>query len=93
MMAEIVSTDEVLGGEPRIEGTRVGVFHVYELVVDGGHPVADVADQLELSLGEVYSALAYYHEHPDEMQAIRREYAEAETDLDELSLSPPEQPS
>lgn len=88
-MAEIVRTDDVLGGDPRIEGTRVGVLHVYELVVQGGHDPADVADQLDLSLGDVYSALAYYHEHPDEMRAVRSADEDAEAALDDASLSPP----
>jgi len=89
-MAEIVRTADVLGGQPRIEGTRVGVVYVYELVVGGDHPPADVADQLDLSLGEVYSALAYYHEHPDEMREVRRDQGDAEATLAEASLSPPE---
>jgi uncharacterized protein (DUF433 family) len=89
-MADIVRTDEILGGDPRIEGTRVGVLHVYELVVVGQHSPADVADQLDLSLGEVYSALAYYHEHPDEMREIRRADEAAEVKLAETALSPPE---
>ncbi|WP_255151847.1 DUF433 domain-containing protein [Halorarius halobius] len=89
-MAEIVHTDDVLGGDPRIEGTRVGVFDVYELVVEGDHSPADIADQLDLSLGEVYSALAYYHEHAEEMQAIRDARADGDASVAERSLSPPE---
>lgn len=87
-MADIVRTEETLDGDPRIEGTRIGVLHVYELVIQGGHPPADVADQFDVSLGEVYSALAYYHEHPDEMRALRAEHEGAENMLAEISLSP-----
>jgi uncharacterized protein (DUF433 family) len=90
MMVEIVRSEGVLGGNPRIEGTRVGVLHVYELVVEGNNPPADVADQLDLSLAEVYSALAYYHEHPDEMRSVRRAEERSEASLAERSLSPPE---
>jgi uncharacterized protein (DUF433 family) len=89
-MAEIVHTDDVLGGDPRIAGTRIGVLDVYELVVDGDHSAADVADQLELSLGEVYSALAYYHEHSEEMRDVRQAHEDAETALDDRAVSPPE---
>lgn len=88
-MAEIVRTDGVLGGDPRIEGTRVGVLHVFELVVEGEHPPPDVADQLDLTLGQVYSALAYYHEHPDEMRELRLDEEAAEEVLVERSLAPP----
>lgn len=89
-MAEIVRTDDVLGGDPRIDGTRVGVLHVYELVVGGDHSAADVADQLDLSLGDVYSALAYYHEHPEEMREVRHAHENAGTALAEQAVSPPE---
>lgn len=89
-MAKIVRTDAILGGEPRIEGTRIGVLHVYELVVEGDHEPAVVADQLDLSLGEVYSALAYYHEHPEEMRDVRKQNAEAEKQLARTALKPPE---
>ena len=89
-MVEIIRTEGCLGGKPRIEGTRVGVLHVYELVVDGNNPPADVADQLDLSLAEVYSALEYYHEHPDEMRSVRRAEKRSKAALTERSLSPPE---
>jgi len=80
----------VLGGDPRIDRTRVGVLYVCELAVEGGNPPADVADQLALSLGDVYSALAYYHEHPDEIREVRRAHEAAESTLANESLSPPE---
>lgn len=89
-MTTIVRTDDVLGGEPRIEGTRVGVLDVYELVVDGGCSPADVADQLDRSLAEVYTALAYYHEHPAEMRQLRADRDETETALAGDALQPPE---
>ncbi len=47
----IARDDEVLGGEPRIEGTRVGVLHVATRVIDGGQPPAYVAEQLDSALG------------------------------------------
>ena len=90
IVTEIVRTEGVLGGDPRIEGTRIGVLHVHELVAGGNHSPVDVADQLDLSLGQVYTALAYYHEHPDEMRAVRRAQADAEVRLAEQSLRPPE---
>jgi uncharacterized protein (DUF433 family) len=89
-MAEIVRTGDVLGGEPRLDGTRIGVLDVYELGVEGDHSPADVADQLNLSLGEVYTALAYYHEHPEEMRTVRRDREAADADLADRALAPPE---
>lgn len=89
-MVAIVRTDDVLGGEPRIEKTRVGVLDVYELVVDAGYSPADVADQFDRSIAEIHTALAYYHEHPTEMRRLRRERAELESTLGSRALQPPE---
>ena len=88
-MSSIVTTPDVLGGEPRIEGTRVGVLSVTELVVGGEYSPADVADQFDLSLGEVHAALAYYYDHPEEMRELRREREEVEARLAEEALQPP----
>ncbi|WP_199234179.1 DUF433 domain-containing protein [Halorubrum sp. GN11_10-6_MGM] len=57
-MVEIVSTEDVLGGEPRIAGTRIGILDVCDLTA-GEHAPANVADQLDRTLGEVHAALAY----------------------------------
>jgi len=89
-MPEIVRDEEVLGGDPCIEGTRIGVLDVYELSIGGGHDPADAADQLELSLAEVYAALAYYYDNPEEMRRIRAERKAAHERLAEESLQPPE---
>lgn len=77
-MPEIVKTDGVIGGEPRIDGTRIGVREVYALSVEGGYPPIDVADQLDISVGAVHTALAYYYEHPEEMRALERDRRESE---------------
>lgn len=87
-MTSIVRTDDVLGGEPRIEGTRIGVLDVYEFV-SAGDSAAEVADQLGCTLAEVYAALSYYHERPEEMRELRRDREETEAVLAEESLSPP----
>ncbi|WP_290812495.1 DUF433 domain-containing protein [Halovivax sp.] len=70
--------DEILRGEPRIEGTRVGVRHVAGRVIGGGRSPAYVADRLECSLAAVYEALAYYYDHPEEMRELERANGEVE---------------
>ncbi|MCG1004269.1 MULTISPECIES: hypothetical protein [Halobacterium] len=46
-----------------------------------------VATRLDLSLSEVYHALAYYHDHPEEMRVVEeerervREMAETDSDI------------
>jgi uncharacterized protein (DUF433 family) len=76
--SRIVSTPDTLGGDPRIEGTRLGVHHVHALVEDRELDPKTVADRHDLAVADVYRALAYYHEHPGEMAAIDERRAERE---------------
>jgi len=88
-----ITTDaEVLHGLPRVEGTRISVLHVYETVVDGDTDPAGAADALDLSLGEVYGALAYYDNNPEEMRAHRAAQDEAREELRERAVEPPVEP-
>jgi uncharacterized protein (DUF433 family) len=86
----ITRDEDVLGGEPRIEGTRVGVRHIAARVIDSGQSPAYVADQLDLSLAVVYEALSYYYEHIDEMREFERENSDAFERVRESSLKPKE---
>lgn len=70
-MRDVVRTDDVLGGDPRIDGTRVGVVHVRERF-DAGDDPAQIAADYGLDLADVYHALACYYDNPDEMNAIER---------------------
>jgi uncharacterized protein (DUF433 family) len=85
-----ITHDEVLGGEPRIEGTRIGVRHVVALTIDGGHTPAYVADQFDIPLAQVHEALAYYYTNPKEVRAAERENQAAFDPLhdDETRLKP-----
>ena len=73
--ARIVSTPDVLDGDPRIDGTRIGVYHVHELVEGRELSPQSATDRFDLDVADIYRALAYYHEHPGEMATIgeRRE--------------------
>ena len=86
----IIQTDDVLGGEPRINGTRVGVRHVAARVIDSGRSPAHVADQFDVALAEVYESLSYYYDHIDEMRALEEEYDAAFDRVRESSLKPKE---
>ena len=89
-MEGIVRTPEVLGGEPRLEGRRISVRQIAELVIDGDTPVGEVADQLEVSRSDVHRALTYYYEHPEEMADVRERRREALATLREDAIEPPE---
>lgn len=73
----IVSTADVLGGQPRIAGRRIGVLSIHEWVDGRGLDPHTVADRYDLDVADVYRALAYYYEHPREMETVRRERTEA----------------
>lgn len=80
-MREIVRTEYVLGGDPRIDGTRVGVIHVKERL-DAGDEPAQIAADYDLDLADVYGALAYYYDNPEEMDEIEQRREAFVDDLD-----------
>ena len=86
----ITRDDDVLGGEPRLEGTRIAVRHVAARVIEGGQSPAAVADQLETSLSAVYEALSFYYDHVEEMREYERENESAFQDVRKSSLKPQE---
>jgi uncharacterized protein (DUF433 family) len=78
--------------EPHIKGSRVSVRHIYARVHERGLRPETVADRLNLDIADVYRALAYYHEHPDEMAEVERRREEAMQKAEErTTLTPPEE--
>ncbi|EMA47694.1 hypothetical protein C448_04629 [Halococcus morrhuae DSM 1307] len=71
-MAEIVSTPEVLGGKPRIEGRRIGVHQVVSLVVDGNLMPEEMAVRYDLELADIHRAITYYYDNPEEIRAVQK---------------------
>ncbi len=64
--ANIVKTPDVCFGRPRISGTRtrvqdIAIFH------NAGWNVDKIADELDLTPGQVYAALSYYSDHKEEI--------------------------
>jgi uncharacterized protein (DUF433 family) len=78
----IVKTPGVCGGKPRIAGHRI---RVQDIVVwherQGWSPDEIVSHYPQLSLSKVYAALAYYHDHRDE---IRQEMMDDEAFIEEF---------
>lgn len=68
-ISHIAQTPGVLGGKPHIAGRRISVQHVAALHDRGGWSADEIAAEYELTLAEVYSALAYYFEHREEIDA------------------------
>lgn len=69
----IVRTPGVVGGRPRIAGTRVRVVDVVDWHQGGRLSVEEIVANFPLSLADVYASLAYYHDHRDEIEEERRE--------------------
>lgn len=65
----IVSTPNVLGGKPRIDGTRIAVEHIAVAYIAGQHP-EEILDCYEgITLSDVFAALTYYFDHSDEIDS------------------------
>ncbi|MCX2819408.1 DUF433 domain-containing protein [Haladaptatus sp. F3-133] len=79
----IVRDDGVVGGEPRIEGTRVTVLRIAGLVEGDGLSAQSVADKYGVDVSDIYRALTYYHDSPEEIAEVRRERREAEEEAAE----------
>jgi uncharacterized protein (DUF433 family) len=84
----VVTTEGVLGGKPRLDGRRVSVLQVAELVLDCSNDPEEVADQLDLPLAEVHEALAYYYNNVDEIETYRRRREELLETLKKESRAP-----
>ncbi|WP_324759527.1 DUF433 domain-containing protein [Haloarcula montana] len=85
-MNTVISGDESdIHDEPHIRGRRITVSHSHALVEERGLNAQTVADRFGLPISDVYHALAYYHDHPEEMRAVKERRQEvheaAESDL------------
>jgi uncharacterized protein (DUF433 family) len=70
-MAEIVATEDVMGGQPRIEGRRISVVQIVEWVNEDGLAPETVATEFDLDMADVYRALAYYYDDVESMTEWR----------------------
>jgi uncharacterized protein (DUF433 family) len=69
----IDATAGICGGRPRIAGHRIRVQDVVIWTEQGQSPDQIVASFPQVSLADVYAALAYYHDHRDEIDRQIRE--------------------
>lgn len=66
-LGHIKITPGVCGGRPHISGRRVSVQNVAIWHERMGLEPDEIATDYELTLGEVYAALAYYHDNRAEI--------------------------
>ncbi|GMT48905.1 MAG: hypothetical protein IEMM0008_0444 [bacterium] len=76
----------VCGGKPRIAGHRITVENIVIWHEWMGHSVDEIASDYDLSLADIYAALAYYFDHQSEVdQSIK----ESEAFVEELQSKTP----
>lgn len=87
----ITGDDSEIHNEPHIEGSRVTVRDVFVRVEQRGLSPDRVAERYNLDIADVYEALAYYHNNPEEMQAVEKRHERAENEAKRRSsLTPPD---
>ncbi len=79
-------TPGVMGGKPRIAGHRISVQNVVIWHNEMGYSVEKIAEDYNLSLADVYAALAYYHDHKEE---VDRSIVEGEKFVEEMKKQYP----
>ena len=81
-IGHVVMTPGTCGGAPRIAGTRIRVSQVV-LMTEQGMSADEIIRSLpHLTLGQVYGALSYYHDH---RQQIDDEIRDADDEFRRLS--------
>ncbi|MBN2579284.1 MAG: DUF433 domain-containing protein [Pirellulales bacterium] len=79
-------TPGVAGGKPRIAGHRITVQNIAIWHERLGRSADEIAVEYDLSLTEIYAALAYYFSHREE---IDRTIAESESFVEEMKRTTP----
>ncbi|MEM7800452.1 MAG: DUF433 domain-containing protein [Chloroflexota bacterium] len=82
----IEKTQGVVGGKPRIAGRRIAVQNIVIWHEWLGLSADEIANEYDLTLVEIYAALAYYYNNP---QAIDVEIKESEAFVAEMKKKIP----
>ena len=64
----VIKSADTLGGEPRIDDTRMPVRQIFSLFEAGTSPKEIVVEFPWLSLAQVHDALSYAYDHLDEIR-------------------------
>lgn len=65
----IVITKGIVGGKPRIAGHRIDVQDIVLWHERLGKSADEIAEEYDLTLADVYAALAYYFDHRAQIDA------------------------
>lgn len=68
----IVKIVGVCGGSAVVEGTRIAVWHLVGYYYQAAMSVEEILSEWHyLTPAQVFSALAYYHDHREEIDTLR----------------------
>jgi len=82
----IEQTDGICGGKPRIAGHRITVQDIVVWHERMGRSVDEIASAYDLSLADIYAALAYYFAHRERIdQSIEESKAFVEQMKEQLA--------
>ncbi len=89
VQTRLESRPEVCGGRPCIAGTRIRVQDVFVWHELQGQTADEIVSRFpQLSMADVYAALAYYWDHRDEIQSEMQAESDLVTRLRQSSVSP-----
>jgi uncharacterized protein (DUF433 family) len=80
--SHVTKTPGVCGGKACIDSTRIRVMDVVWLHKEGRTPEQILTEYPDLTLEQVYAALAYYHGHKEEIEADFAREHEAASEFD-----------
>jgi uncharacterized protein (DUF433 family) len=81
--AHITKNPRVCGGKACIDGTRIRVMDIVCLEREGKKPQEILhVFATPLTLAQVHAALAYYYDHPSEIEASFAEEDDVEAEID-----------
>ncbi len=79
-------TPGIAGGKPRIAGHRITVHDIAVWHEGMGKTADEIATEYDLTLADIYAALAYYFDHRDD---IDRDIRESDTLVETLRNGTP----
>jgi uncharacterized protein (DUF433 family) len=86
----IVKEGGVIGDMPHIQGHRIAVHHIVNLVVFGSHSVKEVATELypELTEDEVQEAIEFAYEDTERWTHLMEEHEREKQSIEQQAISP-----
>jgi uncharacterized protein (DUF433 family) len=77
-----------LHDEPHLEGRRITVQFIKTQIEDRGLSPRTVADRHDIDVADVYRALTYYYDHPEEMRTVEADRQAAIEEHEHLTTDP-----